>query len=195
MGGNEASNENESPLAPGFSLWRTAISVQPCRRRLPPSSAPDRYPDDFTANYNMGDLLLSQGDTTGAIAHFESSTKADPHSALAATELGVALFLRQTGAAGRGPWQNESTGASGRVQQSQAMTTRRWTDTTTLLAPDPPAFRCTAVWDGICPNWYPSRRVTSGVRNDSPTRSQLPARPSGHRRHQSTPAAPRWGSS
>ncbi len=51
-----------------------------------------KYPDDFTANYNMGDLLLSRGDAAEAVHHFEAAAKADPASVVAATELGVALF-------------------------------------------------------------------------------------------------------
>jgi tetratricopeptide (TPR) repeat protein len=52
----------------------------------------EKYPDDFGANYTMGDLLLTQGDAAGAAAHFEKASKADPRSALAATEWGIALF-------------------------------------------------------------------------------------------------------
>jgi len=51
----------------------------------------EKYPQDFTANFNMGDLLLTKGDATGAIPYFESAWKADPRSTLAATELGLAL--------------------------------------------------------------------------------------------------------
>jgi Flp pilus assembly protein TadD/mono/diheme cytochrome c family protein len=52
----------------------------------------EKHPDDFIANYDMGDLLLNKGDTAGAIAHFEVACKANPASAVGATELGVALF-------------------------------------------------------------------------------------------------------
>lgn len=51
-----------------------------------------KYPEDFTGNFNMGDLLLNRGDAAGAVAYFEKAAKSDPSSALAATELGVALF-------------------------------------------------------------------------------------------------------
>ena len=51
-----------------------------------------KHPDDFIANYDMGDLLLNKGDTAGAIAHFETANKTNPASAIGATELGVALF-------------------------------------------------------------------------------------------------------
>ncbi len=51
-----------------------------------------KHPDDFTANYNMGDLLLNKGDVAGAITRFETASKTNPASTLAATELGVAYF-------------------------------------------------------------------------------------------------------
>lgn len=51
----------------------------------------EKYPEDFTANFNLGDLLLSQDNPAGAIPYFERAWKADPRSALAATELGAAL--------------------------------------------------------------------------------------------------------
>lgn len=51
----------------------------------------EKYPEDFTANFNMGDLLLSQGNAAAAVPYFETASKADPRSALAASELGVAL--------------------------------------------------------------------------------------------------------
>ncbi len=51
----------------------------------------EKYPGDFTANYNLGDLLLSKGDATGAVPYFETASKAQPRSAVAAAELGLAL--------------------------------------------------------------------------------------------------------
>jgi len=51
-----------------------------------------KYPDDFSANYNMGDLLLTRGDAAGAVPFFEKAAKADPLSVFAANDLGVALF-------------------------------------------------------------------------------------------------------
>ena len=50
-----------------------------------------KYPDNFTANYNLGDLLLTQGNAAGAIPYFEAACKAEPRSALAVSELGLAL--------------------------------------------------------------------------------------------------------
>ena len=51
-----------------------------------------KYPDDFIANFNMGDLLLNKGKTPEAIEYFERAAKSDPSSVLAASELGVALY-------------------------------------------------------------------------------------------------------
>lgn len=51
----------------------------------------EKYPEDFTANFNLGDLLLSQGKAAAAIPYFERAWKAQPQSALAATELGTAM--------------------------------------------------------------------------------------------------------
>ena len=51
-----------------------------------------KYPDDFTANYNLGDVLLNKGDAAAAVPHFEKAFQADPHNVVAASELGVALF-------------------------------------------------------------------------------------------------------
>lgn len=51
-----------------------------------------KYPDDFTANYQMGDLLLSQGKAEAAVQYFEKAAKADKQSVIAASELGVALY-------------------------------------------------------------------------------------------------------
>jgi tetratricopeptide (TPR) repeat protein/mono/diheme cytochrome c family protein len=51
-----------------------------------------KYPDDFTANFRMGDLLLTRNQAAGAIPYFARAAQSDPRSVLAATELGVALF-------------------------------------------------------------------------------------------------------
>lgn len=51
-----------------------------------------KYPDDFTANFRMGDLLLSRNQPAEAIPYFERAAQSDPRSVLAATELGAALF-------------------------------------------------------------------------------------------------------
>src|SRR5207302_45485 len=52
----------------------------------------EKYPDDFNANYNLGDSLLNKGDAACAIPYFQAACRANPASVVAATELGVALF-------------------------------------------------------------------------------------------------------
>jgi tetratricopeptide (TPR) repeat protein len=52
----------------------------------------EKDPENFTANYTLGDLLMNQGNAAAAIPYFETAYKADPRSVIAATELGVALF-------------------------------------------------------------------------------------------------------
>lgn len=52
----------------------------------------EKYPDDFLANYMMGDLLLSRGETQKATPYFWKAAVANPQSAVAATEYGIALF-------------------------------------------------------------------------------------------------------
>ena len=51
-----------------------------------------KYPGDFSANFSLGALLLDQGDAAGAIPYFEKAGNAQPDSALAINELGVALL-------------------------------------------------------------------------------------------------------
>jgi Flp pilus assembly protein TadD len=51
----------------------------------------EKYPGDFSANFNLGDLLLNKGNAAGAVPYFEAASKARPTSALGAAELGVAL--------------------------------------------------------------------------------------------------------
>lgn len=65
---------------------RAVLEESMARQRL------QKYPDDFIANYNVGDILLSRGDAASAIPFFEQATKTNPASAVAATELGEALF-------------------------------------------------------------------------------------------------------
>jgi Flp pilus assembly protein TadD len=52
----------------------------------------EKYPDDFTANYMMGDLLLSKGETQKATQYFGKAAAANPQSAVASTEYGIAVF-------------------------------------------------------------------------------------------------------
>jgi tetratricopeptide (TPR) repeat protein/mono/diheme cytochrome c family protein len=51
-----------------------------------------KYPDDFTANFRMGDLLFTRNQAAEAIPYFQRAAESDPRSVLAATELGAALF-------------------------------------------------------------------------------------------------------
>lgn len=90
LGGNAATDEMSHfwlqvlPAAGGDH--RAELEEDMMRGRL------QKYPDDFTANYNLGDVLLNKGDTAAAVAHFEKAFQADPHNVVAASELGVALF-------------------------------------------------------------------------------------------------------
>jgi tetratricopeptide (TPR) repeat protein len=72
-------------LPAGGGDQRAALQEGLMRQRL------EKYPDDFTANYNLGDMLVER-DPKAAIPYFEAATKANPTSVVAATELGVALF-------------------------------------------------------------------------------------------------------
>jgi Flp pilus assembly protein TadD len=51
----------------------------------------EKYPEDFAANFNLGDLLLTKGDAVAALPYFERASKVQPKSPLAASEFGVAL--------------------------------------------------------------------------------------------------------
>jgi tetratricopeptide (TPR) repeat protein len=52
----------------------------------------EKYPGDFSANFSLGAVLLDHGDAAGAIPYFLTAWKAQPTSALAANELGVAML-------------------------------------------------------------------------------------------------------
>ena len=88
--GNHATDEMSHfwlqvlPVEPGDR--RVQLQASLTKRRL------EKYPDDFGANYAMGDLLLTQGDALGAAERFDKALAADPRSVLAATECGIALF-------------------------------------------------------------------------------------------------------
>jgi Flp pilus assembly protein TadD/mono/diheme cytochrome c family protein len=88
-GGNEALNEmghlwlQVLPVAEGDQ--RAVLQESIARQRL------DKYPADFSANYILGDLLMSRDKADEAIPYFEKAAQAQPTSALAASELGVAL--------------------------------------------------------------------------------------------------------
>ena len=93
VGGNEATQEmghfwlQVLPTAPGDQ--RVALQDAIVQQKLA------KYPNDFGANYDMGDLLLTRGDAAGAVPYFEKAAAADPASVFAATDLGVALFTAQ----------------------------------------------------------------------------------------------------
>lgn len=95
VAGNEATAEMShfwlQVLPTGEGDQRAAMVESIAKQRLA------KAPDDFNANYNMGDLLLNRGDATGAIAYFQKAAGTDPRSVIAATELGVALFTASKG--------------------------------------------------------------------------------------------------
>ena len=72
------------PTAPGDQ--RAVLQESLVTQRLA------KDPEDFIANFNMGDLLLNKGKPPEAVAYFERAAKRDPASVLAASELGVALY-------------------------------------------------------------------------------------------------------
>lgn len=51
-----------------------------------------RDPNDYAANYNVGALLLSRGQLSEAVPHFEKAIAQRPHSATALNSLGAALL-------------------------------------------------------------------------------------------------------
>jgi len=89
MAGNDSKSEMSHfwmqvlPVADGDQ--RAALFESVATQRLA------KYPDDFSANYNMGDLLLNRGNAEAAVSYFKKAANADPRNAVAATELGVAL--------------------------------------------------------------------------------------------------------
>jgi Flp pilus assembly protein TadD len=52
----------------------------------------EKYPGDFSANFNLGDLMMNQNNPAAAVPYFHIATLADPNSAIAAGEYGAALF-------------------------------------------------------------------------------------------------------
>ncbi|MBS1857337.1 MAG: tetratricopeptide repeat protein [Acidobacteria bacterium] len=78
-------------------LWLQVLPVEPGDHRAEIQAAISeqqikKYPDDFTANFRMGDLMLMRNDPNDAIPYFQKAAESDPHSVVAATELGNALF-------------------------------------------------------------------------------------------------------
>src|SRR5947199_2225894 len=77
-GGNQAVDEMGhlwlQVLPVGGGDQRAALREGLMRQRL------EKYPDDFNANYNLGDALMNQGNPAGAIPYFEAASKANPIS-------------------------------------------------------------------------------------------------------------------
>jgi Flp pilus assembly protein TadD len=89
--GNTASDEMShfwlQVLPAGAEDQRAVLQESVMRQRL------EKYPTDFNASFNLGDIMLSQGNVADAVAYFQRATAAQPSSVVAATELGVALFM------------------------------------------------------------------------------------------------------
>jgi tetratricopeptide (TPR) repeat protein len=91
--GNQATNEMGH-------LWLQVLPDDPADHRPELQEALSRhrlekYPGDFSANYILGDLMLNRDKAEDAIPYFEKASLALPDSALAASELGVALVQAQ----------------------------------------------------------------------------------------------------
>jgi len=85
------------------NLWLQVLPVEEGDQRTVLEEALARQrlvnePANYSANFNLGDLLLSRGDAAGSVPFFDAARKAQPGNALAATQLGVALA-----SASRGP--------------------------------------------------------------------------------------------
>jgi len=50
----------------------------------------EKYPGDFSADFSLGALMMDQGKPADAVPYFEKAAQAQPNSALAANEAGVA---------------------------------------------------------------------------------------------------------
>ena len=89
-GGNTAAEEMShfwlQVLPAGAGDQRPALEESITRQRL------EKDPTDFTANYNMGDMLLSRGEAEASLQYFFNAWNAQPTNVVFATELGVALF-------------------------------------------------------------------------------------------------------
>jgi len=54
----------------------------------------EKYPGDFSAEFNLGALMMDQGKPAEAIPYFEKAVLSQPTSALAANEMGVAQMAQ-----------------------------------------------------------------------------------------------------
>jgi tetratricopeptide (TPR) repeat protein/mono/diheme cytochrome c family protein len=89
-GGNRALDEMShfwlQVLPVGQGDQRGVLQEALMHRRL------EKYPGDFSANFNLGDLMMNQNNPAAAVPYFHIATLADPNSAVAAGEYGAALF-------------------------------------------------------------------------------------------------------
>lgn len=89
-GGNQAMDEMShfwlQVLPVGDGDQRAVLQEALMQRRL------EKYPGDFSANFNLGDLMMNQNNPAAAVPYFHIATMADPNSAIAAGEYGAALF-------------------------------------------------------------------------------------------------------
>jgi tetratricopeptide (TPR) repeat protein/mono/diheme cytochrome c family protein len=89
-GGNQARDEMShfwlQVLPVGDGDQRAVLQEALMHRRL------EKYPGDFSANFNLGDLMMNQNNPAAAVPYFHLAVQADPASAIAAGELGAALF-------------------------------------------------------------------------------------------------------
>jgi Flp pilus assembly protein TadD len=88
--------EGDSAINEMGHLWLQVLPDEPGDHRVVLQEALSRhrlekYPQDFSANFILGDLMLSQDKAEEAIPYFEKASMALKGSALAASELGVAL--------------------------------------------------------------------------------------------------------
>ncbi len=88
--GNHATDEMShfwlQVLPVGEGDQRAVLQEALMQRRL------QKYPGDFSANFNLGDLMMGQHNPAAAVSYFRLAADADPNSAIAAGELGAALF-------------------------------------------------------------------------------------------------------
>jgi tetratricopeptide (TPR) repeat protein len=72
-------------VLPGGGDQRVVLQEALMRRRL------EKYPGDFSANFNLGALLLGRKETSAAIALLKDAVRAEPQEPVALNTLGAAL--------------------------------------------------------------------------------------------------------